>query len=247
VQFLHQHCPRPQDPGKADATKTLRVQDIEFRKGRVIVPHDSPDLHLTDKVTLFFRDQKNCVKGVCRTAWRTLDPDASCPVIAYSNIIHRVTAIPGSTKETFIFNYAAANNRSLLSITDVLMILALRAAVSAIREDELGYKAKDIGTHSIWSGAAMALVLSHHAAWRIMLAGCWQSQAFLIYIREQIPQFSKGVSERMTHNADFYHAPDIDNPDPNSNSSTHANSLDTEIFNGRASSNSGMPQLHFTS
>jgi hypothetical protein len=224
-------------------TKTLRIQDIEFRKGRVIVPHDSPDLHLADKVTLFFRDQKNRVKGVCRTAWRTSDPDA-CPVIAYSNIIRRVTAIPGSTKETFIYNYAAANNRSLLHITDTLMILALRAAVSAIGEDELGYKAEDIGTHSIRSGAAMALVLSHHAAWRIMLAGRWQSQAFLVYIREQIPQFSIGVSERMTHNADFYHVPDIDNPDTNSNSSTHANSLDTEIFNGQASSNYGMPQLH---
>jgi hypothetical protein len=90
----------------------------------------------------------------------------------------------------------------------------------------------------------VALVLSHHAAWRIMLAGRWQSQAFLVYIREQIPQFSIGVSERMTHNADFYHVPDIDNPDTNSNSSTHANSLDTEIFNGQASSNYGMPQLH---
>jgi hypothetical protein len=57
----------------------------------------------------------------------------------------------------------------------------------------------------------MALVLSHHAAWRIMLAGRWKShQAFLIYICKQIQQFSKGVSEHMISNPDFYHVPDID-------------------------------------
>jgi hypothetical protein len=49
----------------------------------------------------------------------------------------------------------------------------------------------------------MALVLSQYAAWRIMLAGRWQSQAFLIYIRKQIQQFSKGVSERMISNPNF--------------------------------------------
>jgi hypothetical protein len=38
-------------------TKTIAKGDIRFRKGRVILPHDSPDLHLADKVEVRFRDQ----------------------------------------------------------------------------------------------------------------------------------------------------------------------------------------------
>jgi hypothetical protein len=180
-------------------TKTLRKGDIQFRRGRSILPHNSPDLHLADTVAILFRDQKNRVKGVWRTAWATSDPNAS-PVISFSNVIRRIDSLPGSND----------NNRSVLAVADADMISALRAAVTAIGEDELGYTAADVGTHSIRSGAAMALVLSGHAAWRIMLAGRWQSQAFLVCIREQIQQFSKGVSERMTANPDFCHVPDID-------------------------------------
>jgi hypothetical protein len=118
------------------------------------------------------------------------------------------------------------------------MITFLRSTVKSIGEDELGYKASEIGTHSIRSGCAMALVLSGHAAWRIMLVGRWKSQAFMLYIREQIQQFSKGVSERMISNPDFYHVPDIDNLDSAANDASPVSPLDSVIFSGRASSHS---------
>ena len=40
--------------------------------------------------------------------------------------------------------------------------------------------------------------------------GRWSSDAFLKYIREQVAQFSKGVSRKMTENKDFRNVTDID-------------------------------------
>ena len=39
------------------------------------------------------------------------------------------------------------------------MVKALQAAVVSIGEEKLGFKKEDIGTHSIRSGAAMAMFL----------------------------------------------------------------------------------------
>ena len=226
-------------------TKTLRKGDVEFRHGKVVLSHDSPDLHLAETVAILFRDQKNRVKGVFRTAWATTDPDAN-PVASFANIVRRIDSLPGSNNDTLLYNYHTTSNRSFLAVTDADMITALRTAVTLIGEDELGYRACDVGTHSIRSGAAMALVLSGHAAWRIMLAGRWQSEAFLIYIREQIQQFSAGVSERMISNPDFYHVPDIDMREPTRvTNATHAASLDAGIFNGGASNQHDMLRISF--
>ena len=69
----------------------------------------------------------------------------------------------------------------------------MQSAASLIGVAELGYKPKDYDTHSIRSGAAMALTLSGYPAFRVMLVGRWSSDAFLKYIREQVAQFSRGV------------------------------------------------------
>ena len=220
-------------------TKTITKGDIRFRKGRTVLPHDSPDLHLADNVAVRFRDQKNRIKGAWRTVWATSDLDAN-PVISFARVIRRILLLPGSTDETFLYNYTATSNRAFLAITDANMITALRAAVTIIGPAELGYEAADVGTHSIRSGAAMALVLSGHEAWRIMLTGRWQSQAFLVYIREQIQEFSKGVSERMISNPDFYHVPDIDAWA--TNTGTTPPHIDANIING---SDTNMPRLSF--
>ena len=58
----------------------------------------------------------------------------------------------------------------------------------------LGVKANDVGTHSIRSSFAMALYLAKRPVSTIMLMGRWSSDAFLLYIRRQVQEFSKGVS-----------------------------------------------------
>jgi hypothetical protein len=51
------------------------------------------------------------------------------------------------------------------------MINALRDAVGAMGEVKLGIKKEDVGTHSIRSGAAMAMYLGECPVFMIMLIG----------------------------------------------------------------------------
>ncbi len=94
----------------------------------------------------------------------------------------------------------------------------------------------------------MALVLSHHAAWRIMLAGRWKSSAFLIYVREQVQAFSHGVLDGvldcMIENPDFFNVPDLDTPTAGASANT-AYPLEANMFTGGASNNHNMLDVTF--
>jgi hypothetical protein len=87
------------------------------------------------------------------------------------------------------------------------MVGYLRDAVQTIGEDVLNIKAEEIGTHSIWSGAAMAMFLGGLPVYLIMLMGRWSSDAFLRYIRKQIEQFSHDVSSKMIENMCYRYIP----------------------------------------
>jgi hypothetical protein len=150
-------------------TKTLRVGDVQFRRGRHIIPHTSPDIHLAEQVSVVFRDQKNRHKMATRSAWRTVDPTAS-PVEAWAKIVTRVRKTPGCSDDTMVYMYTSATGATS-KVDSNAMIKHLRRAATALGFAILGYAPHEIGTHLIRSGAAMALVLSHHQAWRIMLAG----------------------------------------------------------------------------
>ena len=71
-------------------------------------------------------------------------------------------------------------------------------------EDVLGFTADDIGLHSIRSGGAMAMFLSKTSTIIIMRVGRWSSEAFLEYIREQVQDFTIGVSENMIQYESFF-------------------------------------------
>ena len=61
----------------------------------------------------------------------------------------------------------------------------LRGAVALFGEDRLGFTIKDFGTHSIRSGAAMAMYIDNVHVYTIMIIGRWSSDAFLRYIRKK--------------------------------------------------------------
>ena len=87
------------------------------------------------------------------------------------------------------------------------MVGVLRDAVQAIGEGVLNIKVDEIGTHSIRSGAAMAMVMGGLPVYMIMLMGRWSSDAFLRYIRKQIEQFSHDVSTKMIKNMCYRYMP----------------------------------------
>lgn len=107
----------------------------------------------------------------------------------------------------FINTYYSCNE--YFEVTGEDMKNSLRASASVFGESKLGFKIKDIGTHSIRSGAAMAMYLDEVPVYTIMLIGRWSSDAFLRYIRKQVEQFSHNVSRRMIKNQFFMHVPDL--------------------------------------
>ena len=131
-----------------------------------------------------------------------------CPVRQWAAIIRRIRNYPGSTDNTPVS--AVWRNGRIEHITSQEMVDALRAAVISIGEDVLGFKAEDIGTHSIRSGAAMAMYLGECPVYTIMMIGRWSSDAFLRYIRKQVQQFSHNVSSRMIRFQSFFHIPDLE-------------------------------------
>jgi hypothetical protein len=69
-----------------------------------------------------------------------------------------------------------------------------------------GYDHTSIGTHSVRSGAAMALYLANEHPHRIMLLGRWSSDAFLLYIRPEVLSSFSSLSNSMIQNEDFRHS-----------------------------------------
>jgi hypothetical protein len=61
----------------------------------------------------------------------------------------------------------------------------------------------DIGTHSIRSGAAMAMYLSGVKVETIQMIGKWRSRLFMRYLRIQVPETTRGVATRMTSRHTF--------------------------------------------
>ncbi len=64
---------------------------------------------------------------------------------------------------------------------------ALQDTVSAIGEDSLHIATHEICTHSIRSGATMMIFLRGRPVFLIMIIGRWSSDAFLRYVRKQVP------------------------------------------------------------
>jgi len=188
-------------------TKTLRVRNIRFfRKGR-LVPHTHRSLALADTVSITFEFQKSDERHETITMHRSGDT-VLCPVRAWAAIVRRILSYPGTTADTNV-NTIFVDNK-LSTISSATMLEKLRAAARLIGEDVLGFDPEDIGTHSIRSGAAMAMYLADVATFTIMMIGRWSSDAFLRYIRKQVEQFSHNVSSRMIRHEDFFTTPNFE-------------------------------------
>ena len=186
-------------------TDILRLRNIRFTRDGRVLPHDHPFLHLADTVSSTFEWQKKDERNDTITQRRT-NHHFLCPVKQAAAIIKRIRSYPGSNDDTPLS--AVWRHDRIEHISSEEMVQSLRAAVIAIGEDILGVSADDIGTHSIRSGAAMAMYLGECPVFTIMLIGRWSSQAFLRYIRKQVEQFSQDISSKMIKVQFFRHVPD---------------------------------------
>jgi len=119
-----------------------------------------------------------------------------CPVRAAAAIVKRIRKYQGTSDNTPVSTFF--NHGIIDQVTSDHMINALRDAVGAIGEARLGFNKKNVGTHSIRSGAAMAMYLGECPVFMIMLI-----------IRKQVMEFSQNIAKKMLSFQNFRHIPDI--------------------------------------
>ena len=185
----------------------LRLRNLSFRTKGALIPHSSPNLSLADTITITFEFQKSNERHESVTMHRSGDK-CLCPVRAWASVTTRIRSYPKTSPDTTV-NTILVNDK-LRQISSTTARTKLRAAAAAIGEKRLGFTKDEIGTHSIRSGAAMAMYLDGVPTFSIMMIGRWSSDAFLRYIRKQVEQFTHNVSRRMLRHSSFFTTPDFD-------------------------------------
>ena len=182
-------------PGR---TKIIRLRGIVFRDvDNVTLPNDNP-LALTRafRVTLTFEDQKNGTKNDKRTHQQTTDP-VLCPVKRLVSLVTRIyRTCRSATPDDPINSYCLISTPAQVPSSVVRQYMRSTCTAQGGKAT-FGYDATDIGTKSIRSGAAMGLFLMNHPVHKIMILGRWSSDAFLVYIRPQVLEWTNNMSQDM--------------------------------------------------
>jgi hypothetical protein len=129
-----------------------------------------------------------------------------CPVRLWGKILRRIWTYPDATAETTVNAWLDPDSNQLRFIQGLDVLHALRrSCLLDGGKPTYGYSPDEIGTHSIRSGAAMALFLANESVLKIMILGRWSSDAFLVYIRPQVLEWTANMSTSMVKNLDFHH------------------------------------------
>ena len=178
-------------------TKLLRIKNFRFfiQKQEIDKVKNTVDIFKATTISVNFESQKNDEKDDLITMHA--NNKELCPVKTWATIINRILSYPGTSIHSPINTILVGKQMSL--IRDKEVIKHIRATVSTIGKNILGFDPKEVGIHSIRSSFAMFLYIRGVRTDRIMLQGRWKSDAFLIYLRKQVAEFSKGLSEMMIH------------------------------------------------
>ena len=197
-------------------TKLLTIGNVIFKRNDELRSEIDPTHPQFEAQAVFvcitFVAQKNGEKFQTRTQSRTND-GLLCPVRLWGRIVRRILFFrPDAPAETPVNCWfdptvlAAGKTPSprYIRAEDTIKILR-ETCVSGGGFARFGYRPLDIGTHSLRSGAAMALFLAKTSVLKIMILGRWSSAAFLRYIRPQVMEWTAGMSTAMLRNPDFRH------------------------------------------
>jgi len=200
-------------------TKIARLRCLEFRdKKRRIVPHKHPRLTKKAKfVTVTFEDQKNKQKSDKRTQKKT-GHKFLCPVRRWGSAVKRVlTTVPNASPDTPVCSVRTDSKKTKLITSTNTRNLLRKVCKKYGGKRKFGFAPSEIGNKSTRSGAAMSLFLNNHSTAKIMILGRWKSDAFLVYIRPQVLEWTSNMSSDMIsfenfHDIGFYDLASPSNP-----------------------------------
>jgi hypothetical protein len=215
-------------PGR---TKRVTLGNLIFRDAQKhVITHSDPSLlSKAEFITIVFADQKNGTKMDARTQRRTGDR-VLCPILRWGRAVQRIIrSIEGYSDATPLCTVNAYGEIKL--ITNTFTKLLLRHTCSLYGGHQtFGFHPHEIGNRSIRSGAAMALFLMDHSSAKIMILGRWSSDAFLVYIRPQVLEWTNSMSLDMIRFDSFLDVGRFDM----AHSSDPRTRKPTRPYNGRA-------------
>ena len=178
--------------------------NIRFWRNHKLVPHDDPDFHLADAVTLDFEFQKTKQRFQSITQYKSNHPKF-CPVkAAAARISHMHT---NKLKDTaYIFEFVDERG-NLAKLSAKLALQMLRYYLSLSDFEKFGIIIQQVGLHSLRASMAMALHLKGHPPYTIKYLGQWASEAFLLYLCIHIEEFNRHLSESMITDSSFHLIP----------------------------------------
>jgi hypothetical protein len=200
------------------------VGNIRFYKGKRLLAHSDQKLHKADCVSIVFEFQKKDTRNDIISHYRSTDT-LLCPVKTWAKIIRRIASYPTTNSATTV-NYYQFEDSSPHYFTGKDLLS------DTLGPDELGFSPNQLGLHSARSGAAMAMYLAGVPVFTIMLLDRWSSDAFLHYIRKQVQEFSKGISQKMISNERFFtlsSSPSLPLPSGNQSANFHIGSFKDTI------------------
>jgi len=180
-------------------TRTIQFWycDMAFKNGNTIISRDVPDDEILAATggTLRLSNQKNGMRGslVHRSA-RTSDGEY-CPVKAMARRFIHMRA-NNADKNQIISSFW--DHLGIGHVTDKDMLVEIRRAVIKLGLEKNGIIPSRVGTHSFRAGGAMALKFAGADRDDIKKMGRWSSDTFLLYIHDQIAEYSEGWTEKMS-------------------------------------------------
>ena len=182
-------------------TKLLRIRNITFLNDD-IMPIPKGNIQGIASATLVqvcFEDQKNAHKADKRTQRRTSHP-ILCPVKALASTVTRILSYTKHSEDSPINSFIDPTSGIQRNFSQQSTNETLRSTCAMKPASFFGYNTSDIGSHSIRSGAAMALFMANVEPMRL---GRWSSDAFLQYIRPNVTQWTSTMSQLMSESTDF--------------------------------------------
>ena len=213
--------------GEKRKTKLLTLEDIRFYYKKRELSKTGKNSQLILKATsiaICFRSQKNDEKNTIITQYRS--NEEICPIISWGELVLRILSYEGTNMENPVNTYRATESDENYFITQDEIRKHIKVQVDLIGKNILGFTSKQVGTHSIRSSFAMQLYLAGTPVTTIMLQGRWNSDSFLLYIRRQVQEFSRGLSTTIsTENKNYFTVTQDKNDSRTRNRNSFATSL----------------------
>jgi hypothetical protein len=186
-------------------TIPFRVMDVTFRhsNGRLI-PNTAPlaTLLTATEATIRLPNQKNGIKSQC--IHQECTGSTHSPIKSLARRVHDILSHHGPPTAG-IFSYHHPFSTTLLEVSAAHINTSIKKVAQDLGLYQLGYTSKDVSSHSLRAGGAMAMHLNGIDTNTIKKMGRWRSDTFLMYIHEQISAFATGVSLKMSTDIPFRH------------------------------------------